>query len=83
MANMSINQRNQFERVELAVPSTGTRVRDRRLVIAFTVLAVAVLGALVYATIEAIDGWAHFVVLAGIVMATLGVMIALDPLRRG
>jgi hypothetical protein len=83
MANMDITQRTQFDRVDLSVPSTGTRVRDRRILIAFTAIAVATLGALVYATVEAIDGWAHLVVLSGIVLATIGVMIAIDPLRRG
>jgi hypothetical protein len=83
MANMSVNQRTQFERAELGVPDTGVRVRNRKAVIAFTVLAVLILGALCYATIEAIDGWAQAVVLAVIALTAVGVMIALDPLRRG
>jgi hypothetical protein len=83
MANMSVNQRTQFERAELSVPSTGVRVRNRKAVIGFTVLAVLIFGALCYATIQAIDGWAQAVVLAVIVLTAVGVMIALDPLRRG
>ena len=83
MANMDITQRMQFDRIDLSRPSTGVQVRDRRPVIAFTILALAVLGALVYATIDAIDGWAHYVVLGAIAATTIGVMIALDPLRRG
>ena len=39
MANMTVNQRSQFERVELSVPSTGVRVRNRGAVIAYTLLA--------------------------------------------
>ena len=50
MSNMTVTQRSQFERVDLSVPSTGTRVRDRRPVIAYTVLATVLLGALGYAT---------------------------------
>jgi hypothetical protein len=83
MANMNVNQRTQFERAELSVPSTGVRVRNRKPLIAYTVLALVILGALSYATIRAIDGWAQAVVLAMIVLTTIGVMIALDPLRRG
>jgi len=83
MANMSVNQRTQYERTELSVPSTGVRVRNRKAVIGFTILAVLILGALCYATIVAIDGWAQAVVLAVIVLTAVGVMIALDPLRRG
>jgi hypothetical protein len=83
MANMNVNQRNQFERAELSVPSTGVHVRNRKPLIAYTALALIILGALSYATIKAIDGWAQAVVLAMIVVTTIGVMIALDPLRRG
>jgi hypothetical protein len=83
MANMNVNQRTQFERAELSVPSTGVHVRNRRPLIAYTVLALLILGALSYATVTAIDGWAQAVVLGVIVMTAIGVMIALDPLRRG
>jgi hypothetical protein len=83
MANMNVNQRNQFERAELSVPSTGVHVRNRKPLIVYTALALIILGALSYATIKAIDGWAQAVVLAVIVMTTIGVMIALDPLRKG
>ena len=82
MANMSVNQRTQFEREELKVPSTGTHVRDRRRLIVFNVIAVAILGALAYAAAVAIDGWAKAVVLGVIVLTTVGVMIALSPNRR-
>jgi hypothetical protein len=83
MANMSVNQRTQFERADLSVPSTGVRVRSRRPLIIYTALALIVLAGLSYATIKAIDGWAQGVVLAMIVVTTIGVMIALDPRRRG
>ena len=35
MANMNVNQRTQFDRVDLSVPTTGTQVRDRRRLIVF------------------------------------------------
>ena len=73
MSHMTINQRTQFDRVDLSVPTTGTHVRRRRALIAFNVLALAVLGVLAYATVVAVDGWAQGVVLA---------MIALSPNRR-
>jgi hypothetical protein len=83
MANMSVNQRTQFDRVDLSVPTTGVQVRNRRAVIAYTVLATLVLGALAYATAVAIDGWAKAVVLGVIMLTIVGVMIAVNPLRRG
>jgi fatty acid desaturase len=82
MANMTVNQRNQFDRVELSVPTTGVRVRNRGLVIAYTALAAAVVGALGYATFVVIDGWAQAVVLGFIILTVVGAMIAVSPTRR-
>ena len=83
MANMSAAQMTQVERIDLSVPSTGTRVARRRSITAYLALATAVLAALVYATVDAIDGWAHLVVIGAIVATTIGAMIALSPTRRG
>ena len=83
MANMTSNQRAQYERIELTRPGNEVRVRDRRPVIAFTIIALLVLGALSYATVEAIDGWAQGVVLAMIFVTTIGLIIAVNPMRRG
>ena len=81
MANMTVNDRNQFDRVELSVPSTGVGVRNRKLLAAFTVLAFAVLVTLSYAAVELLDSWAQWAVLGGIVVTVIGAMIALDPRR--
>jgi hypothetical protein len=83
MANMSVNQRTQFDRVDLRVPTTGVQVRDRRPLVAFTVLSGAILAALIYATAVAVDGWAKAIVLGVIMLTAVGAMIAVDPLRRG
>ncbi|MGH2985965.1 MAG: hypothetical protein ACRDLO_04665 [Solirubrobacterales bacterium] len=82
MANMSVNQRAQFDRVDLRVPTTGVQVRDRRPLVAFTLISGAILAALVYATAVAVDGWAKAVVLGVIMLTTVGLMIAVSPLRR-
>jgi uncharacterized membrane protein YeiH len=83
MSNMTVNQRMQFDRVDLSVATTGTQVRRRRLLIIFNVVALAVFAALGYATAVAIDGWAQAVVLGMIVFTAIGAMIALSPNRRG
>jgi hypothetical protein len=82
MANMTVNQRNQFDRVELSVPTTGVRVRNRGLVVAYTVLAAALVAALGYATFVVIDGWAQLIVLGFIILTAVGAMIAVSPNRR-
>ena len=82
MANMTVNQRAQYDRVELGTPTTGVRVRDQRPVIAYTVVATALVGALGYATVAAIDGWAQAIVLGFIILTAVGAMIAVSPNRR-
>jgi len=82
MSHMTVNQRMQFDRIDLSVPTTGTQVRRRRVLIIFNVLALALFGALAYATAVAIDGWAQGVVLGMIVLTAIGAMIALSPNRR-
>ena len=82
MANMSVNQRNQFDRVELSVPTTGVGVRNHRLVTAFTVLAAVAVVALGYAAAVAMDGWSQVVVFGFIVLNVVGAMIAVNPSRR-
>jgi fatty acid desaturase len=82
VSNMTENQRAQYERPDLTVPSTGVQVRSLRPLVIYTVIACVALVALGYATIQALDGWAQFVVLGGIVMTVIGGMIAVDPLRK-
>ena len=83
MSRMTENQRMQFERPDLAGPDRSLRTKSDRPMIVYTVLALAVLGALGWAAVERIDGWPQVVVLGAIVMTAIGMMIAVDPLRRG
>ncbi len=83
MSNMTVNQRAQYDRVDLSVATTGVGIRDRRPVIAYTVLATVVLVGLGYATVTAIDGWAQAIVVGFIVLTVVGAMIAVSPTRRG
>jgi hypothetical protein len=82
MSHMTENQRAQYARPELSVASTGVNVRSTRGLVIYTVVAVAVLGALCYATVQALEGWAMFVVLAGIVLTAVGGGIAVLHGRR-
>jgi hypothetical protein len=82
MANMRIQDREQYERPELADPDRTLRVTDRRPVLAFVALAAVLLAALIYAAAWGINGWAQALVLGVIVLTTIGLMIAVSPTRR-
>ena len=81
MANMTVNQRNQFERATLSAP-TGVGVRNPRRLMILNAVLLLLAAALIAGTIVVIDGWAQAVVLAMIVVTTIGAMIALSPNRR-
>ena len=82
MSNMTENQRMQFGRPDLAERDTGVRVRSIRPLVIYTIVASLLLIALGYATVQALDGWARFVVLGGIILTAIGGMIAVSPERR-
>ncbi len=82
MANMSSSDRAQYERPDLSAPDRTMRVRDRRPVIAYTVIAILVLAALLYAVAWGINGWAQAMVLGVLLVTAVGLMIAVSPRRR-
>jgi hypothetical protein len=82
MSHMTVNQRNQFERIDLSTPSTGVHVRHTGWVALTTVIGLAIVGVLGYAAAEALDSWWAALVLAAIVMNVIGAMIAVSPNRR-
>ncbi|HEY7151233.1 MAG TPA: hypothetical protein VH391_06100 [Solirubrobacterales bacterium] len=82
MANMTSSDRAQYERPDLSAPDRTMRVGDRRPVIAYTVVAVLVLIALVYAVAWGINGWAQALVLGVLLVTAAGLMIAVSPKRR-
>jgi hypothetical protein len=82
MSNMTVNQRNQFDRVELSVPTTGVGVRDNRRMVAFTVVATLLVAVLVLANLTLIEGWAQAIVFGFILLTAVGAMIAVSPSRR-
>ena len=82
MANMNIQEREQYERPDLAGTDRTLRVTHRRSVTVFVALALVLAAALVYAVAWGIDGWAQGLVLGVIVLTTIGLMIAVSPNRR-
>ena len=72
MANMTISDRAQYERPDLSAPDRTLRVTNRRPVIAFTALALVLLGVLVYAVAWGINSWAQGSCSGVIVLTTSG-----------
>jgi hypothetical protein len=82
MSGMQVTDRNQLERVDLTVPSTGLRLKNGRGLTAYFVISTALLVALGYWAVKQIDGWASLIVLGMILVNVVGLMIAVRPDRR-
>ena len=82
MSHMTENQRAQYARPELSVASTGVNVRSTRGLVIYTIVAVVVLGALCYATVQALEGGRCSWCSPGIVVTAVGGGIAVLHGRR-
>jgi hypothetical protein len=82
MANMELQQRNQLERIDLTVPSTGVARRSTRGLTVYAVISTAILVALGYAAVREVSSWAAAVVLGVIILNLVGLMIAVRPGRQ-
>lgn len=85
MGNMDVTQRTQTERSELgdARSQRMLRARSRTWTTVYMLLALPILGVLVYAVVAGIDTWWQALVLGVIVLTAIGLMIAVNPNRRG
>lgn len=82
---MELSERMMVERYELGTAQEDAALRSRSDVgVGLLTLALTATAALLLvATVQAFDGWAHLVVLGGLVWTTVGLMIAIAPNRRG
>ena len=83
MSNMTVNQRNQYDRATYSGSAERIRHGSERGAMIYSIIAAIVAIGLCVAAVSLIDGWAQWVVLGAIVMTTVGFMIAVSPNRRG
>ena len=83
MSNMTVNQRNQFDRATYAGSAERIRRNSERGAFVYSLLAFVVAGLLIYAAAEIMNGWWQFVIMGAIAATAVGLMIAVSPNRRG
>ena len=83
MSNMTVNQRNQYDRATYSGSAERIRHGSERGATIYSIIAAIVAIGLCVAAVSLIDGWAQWVVLGAIVLTTIGFMIAVSPNRRG
>jgi hypothetical protein len=86
MSHMTEIQRSQLDRLELG-DAQSTRIfrpttTGRKLLTAYLLIGLAILGVLTYAAIEVFDGWHHAIVLADLAVVFLGIAAWNNPRRK-
>jgi hypothetical protein len=83
MANTDVTQRTQYERNDLLAGGESIRRGSERGAAIYNMVALVIGGLLAATAVATIDNWSQWVVLAVIVLTTIGFMIAVSPNRRG
>ena len=83
MANTDITSRTQFERTDLRAGGEGIRRGSEKGAAIYSAIALVIAIALCVTAVLVIESWAQWLVLAVIIVTTIGIMIALSPNRRG
>jgi hypothetical protein len=81
MSNLTVNDRNEYERANYAGSAERIRHGSERGAAIYTVIALIIGAVLCVAAVSVINGWAQWVVLGGIVATVIGFMIAVSPNR--
>ena len=85
MANMTQNDRAQFERYDLRERQprmTELSERGQRFLAGLTILFLGVLAALTYAAVQVFDGMHHLIVIADIVIVVLALAYWIQSTRN-
>jgi Flp pilus assembly protein TadB len=82
MSKMTVSDRNQFERASLRESSDRPRTPiGRGAAITYTLIALVVLGALIFASFQVFAGLPHLIVIAVIIIVVLGLAAWVNPRR--
>jgi hypothetical protein len=83
MSNLTVNQRNQYERASYTETSMRPRTEaGRRAVAAYLGISLIVLALLSFAAYQVFDGWPSLIVFADIVLVMFGLAAWVYPQRK-
>lgn len=82
MGNLTVHDRNQYERAGYTDSPRLTGKAERRLMAAYTVIGLVVLAVLTFAAVQVFDGWHHLIIIADLVVVFFGVAAWVWPERK-
>ena len=82
MGNLTVQDRNQYERANYADVARPTTTAERRLMVAYTLIGALVLAVLTFAAVQVFDGWHHLIIIGDLVVIFFGVAAWVWPQRK-
>jgi hypothetical protein len=82
MGNLTVHDRNQYERAAYTDAPRLTGTAERRVMLAYTVIGLVVIAALTFAAVQVFDGWHHLIIIADLVVIFFGIAAWVWPERK-
>ena len=82
MSNLTVNQRNQYERAGFQERRPRPSAAERRGIAIYVGVALVVLAVLTFAAVQVFDGWHHLIVIGDLIVLLLGIAAWVYPGRR-
>jgi hypothetical protein len=82
MGNLTVQDRNQYERANYTDVARPTTTAERRLMVAYTLIGALVLAVLTFAAVQVFDGWHHLIIIGDLVVIFFGIAAWVWPQRK-
>jgi hypothetical protein len=82
MGNLTVHDRNQYERANYSDMVRPTSTAERRLMGAYVAIGVVVLAVLTFAAVQVFDGWHHLIIIGDLVIVFFGIAAWVWPQRK-
>lgn len=82
MGNLTVHDRNQYERADYSEAPRMTGKAERRVMVAYSAIGLLVLAALTFAAVQVFDGWHHLIIIADLVVVFFGIAAWVWPERK-
>jgi hypothetical protein len=82
MGNLTVQDRNQYERAGYSDAPRLTGKAERRVMGAYMLIGLVVLAVLTFAAVQVFDGWHHLIIIADLIIIFFGVAAWVWPDRK-
>jgi hypothetical protein len=82
MGNLTVHDRNQYERANYQDAPRLSGAVERRLMVGYTLIGLVVLAVLTFAAVQVFDGWSSAIIVADLVVVFFGIAAWVWPERK-